>query len=143
MQRLLLLALFLAHPALAQMPKSFYNWWNKPVITKALNLTPPQMREIRRTVVEFRPRLIDVRAEVSKAEIDLQAQFDHDPVDSTKANQAIERLIAARGDLTRTLSQMSLKLRSVLTGQQWLELQRHRPGSDEDDKPTGESPVQK
>jgi Spy/CpxP family protein refolding chaperone len=84
--------------------------------------------------------LIDVRAEVNKAEIDLQAQFDHDPVDQAKANQAIERLIAARTDLTRTLSQMSLKLRTVLTEQQWRDLERLRPGQAEE-VPATETPT--
>jgi len=134
MHRILILALLVAGCASAQMPKGFYAWWSKPIV-KTLNLSPVQQRQIRQTIVQYRPKLIDIRAEVSKAEIDLQAQFDHDPVDPAKTNQAIERLIAARSDLTRTLSQMSLKLRTLLTESQWRELQRHRPGSEEDDKP--------
>ncbi|HTA72370.1 MAG TPA: periplasmic heavy metal sensor [Bryobacteraceae bacterium] len=132
MRRTILLALLLSSSALGQMPKSLYAWWSKPVVARQLNLTNVQRQQIRATVVQFRPHLIDIRAEVNKAEIDLEAQFDHDPVDQTKANQAIERLIAARADLTRTLSQMSLKLRSVLTEQQWRDLQRLRPGKDEE-----------
>jgi len=107
-----------------------------------LNLTNVQRQQIRATVIEYRPHLIDIRAEVSKAEIDLEAQFDHEPVDQAKANQAIERLIAARADLTRTLSQMSLKLRTVLTEQQWRDLQRLRPGQGEE-QPAAESAGQK
>jgi Spy/CpxP family protein refolding chaperone len=132
MRRTILLALLLSSSVLGQMPKSLYAWWSKPVVARQLNLTNVQRQQIRATVVQFRPHLIDIRAEVNKAEIDLEAQFDHDPVDQTKANQAIERLIAARADLTRTLSQMSLKLRSVLTEQQWRDLQRLRPGKDEE-----------
>lgn len=132
MRRYLLLALLLSGSLFAQMPKSLYAWWSKPVIAKQLNLTNVQRQQIRSTVIQYRPRLIDIRAEVNKAEIDLQAQFDHDPVDQAQANQAIERLIAARTDLTRTLSQMSLKLRTVLTEQQWRDLQRLRPGQVED-----------
>lgn len=132
MRRYLLIALLLSGSLFAQMPKSLYAWWSKPVIAKQLNLTNVQRQQIRSTVIQYRPRLIDIRAEVNKAEIDLQAQFDHDPVDQAQANQAIERLIAARTDLTRTLSQMSLKLRSVLTEQQWRDLQRLRPGQVED-----------
>src|SRR6202162_1131389 len=132
MRRTILLALLLSSSVLGQMPKSLYAWWSKPVVARQLNLTNVQRQQIRATVVQFRPHLIDIRAEVNKAEIDLEAQFDHDPVDQTKANQAIERLIAARADLTRTLSQMSLKLRSVLTEQQWRDLQRLRPGQVED-----------
>lgn len=142
MPRTILLALLLSGSLFAQMPRSLYAWWSKPVITRQLNLTNVQRQQIRASVMQFRPHLIDVRAEISKAEIDLQAQFDHDPVDQAKANQAIERLIAARSDLTRTLSQLSLKLRTVLTEQQWRDLQRLRPGQGEDLLPT-ESPGQK
>jgi len=132
MSRLILLAMLLGGSLFAQMPKGFYAWWSKPVITKQLNLTNVQRQQIRGTVMQYRPHLIDVRAEVNKAEIDLQAQFDQDPVDQAKANQAIERLIAARSDLTRTLTQLSLKLRTVLTEQQWRDLQRLRPGQVEE-----------
>jgi Spy/CpxP family protein refolding chaperone len=140
MRRYMFLALLLSMSLCAQMPKSLYAWWSKPVIAKQLNLTNVQRQQIRSTVIQYRPHLIDIRAEVSKAEIDLQAQFDHDPVDQARANQAIERLIAARTDLTRTLSQMSLKLRTVLTEQQWHDLQRLRPGQVED-LPTVDAPA--
>ena len=142
MRRYILLGLLLSGSVFGQMPKSLYAWWSKPVIARQLNLTNVQRQQIRATVLQFRPHLIDIRAEVNKAEIDLEAQFDHDPVDQTKANQAIERLIAARADLTRTLSQMSLKLRTVLTDQQWRDLQRLRPGQGEH-LPAGEAPGQK
>ena len=142
MRRYILLALLLSGSVFGQMPKGFYAWWSKPVVTRQLNLTNVQRQEIRAAVMQFRPHLIDIRAEVNKAEIDLQAQFDHDPVDQAKANQAIERLIAARTDLTRTLSQMSLKLRTLLTEQQWRDLQRLRP-SPAEELPASESPVQK
>ncbi len=142
MLRYILLALLLSSTVFGQMPKSLYAWWSKPVIARQLNLTNVQRQQIRATVMQFRPHLIDIRAEVNKAEIDLQTQFDHDPVDQAKANQAIERLITARTDLTRTLSQMSLKLRTVLTEQQWRDLQRLRPGQGEE-LPATESPVQK
>lgn len=140
MRRVLLL-LLAGGSVFAQMPKGIYSWWNKPEIRRDLNLTNQQQRQIRATVVEYRPHLLEVRAEVAKAEADLQAQFDNDPVDPNKANQAIDRLIAARSDLTRTLSQMSLKLRAVLNAQQWRELQRRRSGRD--DEPPTESPTQK
>jgi Spy/CpxP family protein refolding chaperone len=128
MRRLILLALLLGGSVLAQMPRSLYAWWSKPVITRQLNLTNVQRQQIRAAVLQFRPHLIEIRAEVNQAENELEVQFDHDPFDQAKANQAIERLIAARTDLTRTLSQMSLKLRTVLSEQQWRDLQRLRPG---------------
>jgi Spy/CpxP family protein refolding chaperone len=120
------LALVFASSASAQLPKGFYAWWGSPVV-RDLNLSLEQKQQIRSTVKDYRPHLVELRAEVERAEGDLEYQFNQQPVDSRKANEAIDRLAAARSDLTRTLSQMSLKLRTVLTQQQWQELQRRRP----------------
>jgi len=127
MHRAILLLLLAAATLCAQMPKGIYQWWNRPEIRRDLNLSPQQQRQIQATVKQFRPHLVDVREAVERAEVDLQTQFDHDPVDEGRANQAIGRLIEARSDLTRTLSELSLKLRVVLTEKQWQELQRRRP----------------
>jgi Spy/CpxP family protein refolding chaperone len=123
--RLTLLALA-ATTAFAQLPRPFYAWWSSPV-AKDLHLTPAQRQQIRGTLLGYRGHLIQLRAEIEKAETDLEYQFSLQPVDNQKANEAIERLASARGELTRTLSQMSLRLRATLTQQQWQELQRRRP----------------
>ena len=133
MQRLIAIALLFASGVFAQMPRGFYAWWSTPVV-RDLNLTKDQRQQIRGTIQDYRPRLMQLRAELNSAEEDLAAQFNRDPVDSTKANQAIERLVAARSQLTRTLSHMSLALRAVLTEQQWQELQRRRPVRNQDGK---------
>jgi len=127
MLRIIVLLLLTGATVNAQMPKGIYAWWGRPELRRDLNLSFEQQRQIQATVRQYRPRLLDIRAEVERAETDLQAEFDHSPVDQAKANQAIDRLIAARSGLTRTLSELSLKLRVVLTDQQWQELQRRRP----------------
>jgi Spy/CpxP family protein refolding chaperone len=121
--------LFLALPLLAaaQFPREMlFPWWDSP-IARDLNLTDAQTKQIRATVKEYRDRLVDLRAIVQKADGELQDIFNEDPVDQRKANDAIDRLVNARADLTRTLSQMSLKLRGVLTAQQWQQLQQRQP----------------
>ena len=143
MPRAITLALLLAAASFAQMPKGIYAWWSRPEIAKNLNLAPAQKQQIRATVQQFRPHLMNVRSEVKRAEQELAEQFNRDPVDAAKTNAAIERLVDARSDLTRTITQLSLKLRLVLTEQQWQELQRRRPVQDEDALPTSESPAQK
>ncbi len=104
-------------------------WWDSDV-TRTLNLTDVQTKQIQSTVQEYRGRMMDVRGAVNKAESDVEAAFNEDPVDQTKANDAINRLAAARGDLTKAVSQMDLKLRTILTAQQWQQLQtrQRRPG---------------
>jgi Spy/CpxP family protein refolding chaperone len=111
----------------AQMPNSLYPWWsNKPVV-RQLNLSNVQIQQIRGVVSHYRPELLEDRAKVLRAEQNLEDLFNHDPVDQPKTTQAIEQLIAARSGLTRSLSELSLKLRVLLTATQWQELQRLRP----------------
>jgi Spy/CpxP family protein refolding chaperone len=104
-------------------------WWDSDV-SRDVNLSDAQTKQIQSTVQEFRGRMMDVRGTVNKAESDVEAAFNEDPVDQTKANDAINRLAAARGELTKAVSQMDLKLRTILTAQQWQDLQKrqHRPG---------------
>jgi Spy/CpxP family protein refolding chaperone len=71
----------------------------------------------------------DLREAWKKAEGEIQAAFDESPVDQAKSNNAIEHLTAARSDLFRATSQMDLKIRTVLTDEQWQELKmRERRG---------------
>jgi Spy/CpxP family protein refolding chaperone len=135
MRRLLILALLFSGALLAQMPKGIYAWWSRPEIARNLNLTPAQREQIRAAVQQFRPHLLNVRAAVTQAEQALAEQFNRNPVDPAKTNEAIERLVDARSDLTRTLTQLSLKLRLVLTEQQWEELQRRRPNQQDGGSP--------
>lgn len=127
MRRLLIAALALAAALPAQMPRGIYAWWSRPQIARDLNLSPPQRAQIRATVQQYRPHLLNVRAAVNQAELALADQFNRNPVDPAKTSEAIERLVDARSDLTRTLTQLSLRLRLVLTERQWQELQRRRP----------------
>lgn len=113
----------------AQMPRGPRPWWDSE-LTRELNLSDAQTKQIRQTQQDFRSRMFELRATVNKAESDVQAAFDEDPVDQVKANDAINRLAAAHSDLTKAVSQMDLKLRMVLTAQQWQDLkqkQRTRP----------------
>jgi Spy/CpxP family protein refolding chaperone len=127
MRRWLIFVALASGSLFAQMPKGIYSWWSRPEIARNLNLTPAQREQIRAAVQQFRPHLLNVRLEVNQAEQALVEQFNSNPVDPAKTNDAIERLVDARSDLTRTISQLSLKLRLVLTEQQWEELQRRRP----------------
>ncbi len=124
--RFALMVILAALPVLAQPPRGFFNWWDSP-IARDLNLTDDQNRQIRSIVREYRSKLIDQRATLEKAEIELEDQFNDEQFDQRKASDTLEKLISARGDLTRTMSQMGMKLRAVLTTDQFRELQKRRP----------------
>ncbi len=101
------------------------SWWEGPLAAD-LNLSDSQVRQLRSTVSQFRVRLAELRANVNRAERDVQTAFNDDPVDQGRANDAIEQLVNARGELFRATSQMDLKLRTVLTAEQWQELQERQ-----------------
>lgn len=143
MRRLAIIGVLFAGSLCAQMPKGIYAWWSKPEIARDLNLSPAQREQIRTTVQQYRPHLMNVRSAVSQAEQDLADQFNRNPVDPAKTNEAIERVVDARSDLTRTLTQLSLKLRLILTEEQWQELQRRGPTQNEQTPPAAGSKEQK
>jgi Spy/CpxP family protein refolding chaperone len=123
--RAFLLLFTLAALAAAQ-TRDFFPWWDMP-ISRNLNLSEDQTRQIHATVREYRDKLVDLRANLEKSENALSDLMNEDQPDQQKANGAIERAVQARAELTRTFAQMGFRLRAVLTPQQWRQLQRARP----------------
>ncbi len=111
--------------ARAQIPGMF-PWWEAPM-RKDLGLSIEQNRQINATLRETRPNLVQLRGTVESAEAGLKEAMDAAPVDSSKVNEAIEKVVAARAELMRAVAQMSLKLRLILTPEQWQELQKRQP----------------
>src|SRR5262245_22470334 len=124
-----LIALFSLAAALllaqGQVSRSMYPWWDSPVV-RDMNLTEEQARQIKTILSGQRSHLIDLRANVEKAEGDVEDLFNEDTVDQKRTADAVEKLIQARAELSRAYSNLSLRLRGVLTTQQWRELQRRR-----------------
>jgi len=126
------------------------SWWESPwwngAAAQDLNLTDAQKSDINTIVKDYRSKMMDMRSTISRADGDVAAAFAENPVDPHKANDAIEKLAAARGDLTRALSQMSLKIRLVLTAEQWQDLEqrsfanRMRPGKGRERRPGDRRP---
>ena len=126
--RCLLLCLTMALPAAlsAQGPRSgLFPWWESPLVG-GLDLTDAQRSEIRSVIREYRGRMVEVRGAVQKAEGDLEEVFNEDTVDQRRGSEAIDRLAKARADMTRSISELSLRMRAVLTPQQWQELQQRQ-----------------
>ena len=135
MRLLMVASLLLAGPLSAQnIPRGFHAWWDSPLAAN-LNLSPDQIRQVKSTVHEFRPKLIDLRAQVQKAEIEVEDAFNDDNFDARQTGVAVERLIGARGDLGRAMAQLSLRLRAILTAAQWHELQQRSPARERLNRP--------
>jgi hypothetical protein len=95
-----------------------FPWWNSPV-TADLNLSPAQSHQIHQIVRSYRDRLFDARNAQQKAEADLEDLLNDPEVTPDSARPVIERLATARANTSRVFLEMSVKLRSVLTLDQW------------------------
>jgi Spy/CpxP family protein refolding chaperone len=96
-----------------------------------LNLSEAQQTQISTICKESSKKVSELHKTWRNAEAELQAAFDESPVDQAKSNNAIEHLAVVRSDLFRATSQMELKIRTVLTDEQWQQLkvrQRRGPG---------------
>jgi Spy/CpxP family protein refolding chaperone len=98
-------------------------WWDQPIV-RNLGLSDEQNRQIRAIVRESRNRLIQLRDAVDNAEAVLRDAMDEESVDTRRAEAAIEQVVATHAEMMRAVSQMSLKLRIILTTAQWQELEK-------------------
>ena len=122
-----LLAALLLFPGILAAQRGPNPWWENPVASGLKNLTVEQRNRINAIVAEYRDRLVNERMEAEKAEHELDAIFNADLVDFSRGSAAIDRLVKARADVTRDVSEMTLRLRRVLTAEQWRTLQAQQP----------------
>ncbi len=119
------IALLMGADLFGQAPRSFYPWWDGQ-IAQNLNLSPEQKDQVRGVVNAYRTRLAEARADAMRAEDNVEAAFNEQTVNVERASAAIRALATARYNVTQVVSEMSLKLRMVLSQDQWKELQRRR-----------------
>jgi len=125
MKPLALLFVLMAGIALAQPPRAYFPWWESR-FSEGIGLTEEQKGEIRDIQKKYRNLMIDERANVEKAEGNLSDLFSEDEIDDAATRAAVDRLVAARGEMTRLLTEMSVELRKVLTTGQWRALEQRR-----------------
>jgi Spy/CpxP family protein refolding chaperone len=120
----------------------FFPWWDSP-IANGLELTDAQRTQIRSVTGEYRGKMMEVLDAVRKAESDLDAVFNEDSVDQRKGSEAIDRLTKARAEMTKAVAEMSLRMRSVLTPQQWQTLRQREQAARLENAGRGSAPPQR
>ncbi len=121
MFRVFALLLLVTGVAAAQGPPPYFPWWESP-LTGRMGLSEDQHEQIREILKRYRERMIDQRAAVEKADAEMADLFGEETLGSAQADEAIERLVTARANLTRSLTKISLELRQILTPEQWRRL---------------------
>lgn len=122
--RTLALFAFLIVPAFASgQNRANFPWWNSPV-TQDLGLNAEQSQKIHEIVRSYRDRLLDARNNALKAEGELEDVLNSPKVEQGQAKKVIDRVASARANSSHVFLEMSLKLRGVLTLDQWRQLVR-------------------
>ena len=98
-------------------------WWERPAVAGRLGLSPEQVKQLDGATYAFARRMIDLKATVEKAAIDLRAASDAEPFAPEKVRAAFAVLQQARGRLESERFDMLLKVRELLTPAQWAQLQ--------------------
>jgi Spy/CpxP family protein refolding chaperone len=97
-------------------------WWKNPMVVQRLTLTPDQVKRMDSIFQESRIQLIDLHANVQKAEVMLEPLLSANPLDMARAQAQIDKVADARADLEKANAKMLLGIRAVLTPDQWTKL---------------------
>ena len=108
----------------------FGAWWKNSEVVKELQLSDAQVKQIEQTFLEYRLKLIDLRADVERQETKLQPLLEADQPNEQQVGSQVDAVVAARGKLEKTNTMMMLAIRRVLSVEQWKKLQaiQHRRG---------------
>jgi Spy/CpxP family protein refolding chaperone len=114
----------------------FGAWWKNSDVASKLQLSDDQVKKIEAAFLNHRLKLVDLRADLEKQELQLTPLLDADQPDEQKVASQIDQITMARGRLEKENAMMMLGIRRVLTVDQWKKLQtmhggpRSMPGRD-------------
>jgi len=102
------------------------SWWNEPKIVERLKLTDDQRKAMDGIMLEHREKLIDLHANLEKAELGMQPLMAADTPNDAAIVAQIDKVVTARGDLERANARFLLAIRDKLTPDQWKQVRAFR-----------------
>jgi protein CpxP len=98
-------------------------WWNNSGIIERLKLTDDQRKAMDAILLQHREKLIDLRANLEKAELAMQPLMGADAPNDAAITAQIDKVVQARADLERANARFLLAIRDKLTVDQWKQIQ--------------------
>lgn len=102
------------------------SWWKNSELAQKLNLSDQQKQQLEKTFLDYRLKLVDLRADVEREELKLQPLMDADTLNEAQISSQLDTLLAARMKLEKTNAMMNVSMRKVLTAEQWKQLRSMR-----------------
>jgi Spy/CpxP family protein refolding chaperone len=97
-------------------------WWERPKVAEQLGLTAEQTQQLDALTLDHARTMVDLKGAVEKAEIDLRAAAEAEPLDTALVRQKFAVMQQARMKLESERFDMLLKARQVLSAEQWHKL---------------------
>jgi Spy/CpxP family protein refolding chaperone len=98
-------------------------WWNNPGTIERLKLTDDQRKGMDAILLQHREKLIDLRANLQKAELAMQPLMSADTPNDAAITAQIDKVVQARAELERANARFLLAIRDKLTADQWKQIQ--------------------
>jgi Spy/CpxP family protein refolding chaperone len=112
-------------------------WWNNPKVVERLKLTDEQRKAFDGILLEHREKLIDLRASLEKAELELEPLIKDDQPNEGKILAQIDKVAQARAELEKANARFLLAIRGKLTPEQWKQVQAFRAGGGQEGRGWG------
>jgi Spy/CpxP family protein refolding chaperone len=101
-------------------------WWNNPSTVEKLQLSDDQRKAMDGIFQQHREQLIDLRANLEKAELALEPLMGDEQPNESAVLQQIDKVAAARAELEKANARFLFALRAKLTPDQWKQVQQYR-----------------
>jgi len=101
-------------------------WWNNPNIVEKLKLTDDQRKAMDEIFQQHREKLVDLRANVEKAEIEMDPLVKADQPNESAVMAQIDKVAQSRAELEKANARFLFELRAKLTPDQWKQVQEFR-----------------
>ncbi|HMG87327.1 MAG TPA: Spy/CpxP family protein refolding chaperone [Terracidiphilus sp.] len=101
-------------------------WWNNPKVAEKLKLTDDQRKAMDVIFQQHREKLVDLRGNVEKAEIEMEPLVKADQPNESAVLAQIDKVAQARAELEKANARFLFELRAKLTPEQWKQVQEFR-----------------
>jgi Spy/CpxP family protein refolding chaperone len=105
-------------------------WWNNPKVVEHLKLTDDQRKTFDGILLQHRETLIDMRANLEKAELAMEPLMRDDQPNEAKILSQIDKVAQARAELEKANARYLLAIRNKLTPEQWKLVEAFRADHD-------------
>jgi len=97
-------------------------WWYRPAVKDTLQLTPDQINKLNKVWIGHTKRIIDIKGDIEKSYLDLEALMGQPMVDTQVAYKLAERIGQLQAKRTEQRIRMAIEIRRELSIEQFEKL---------------------